>query len=150
MKTNTRWFVRAIKIRKDSVGIFILSDRDYGGTRLVHELAIDHLGDYGYCQAEQGFRFKTKWLGIHYALYLDLLHNHHGIIHTMTLSQRQRDLFQTYLDNHEDTLNFAGNGQGRKLEIQAQMQDTVRVNIAQIEVNVMIAALAQMMIDAIG
>ena len=69
----------------------------------------------------------------------------------MTLSQRQRDLFQTYLDNHEDTtLDFAGDGQGRKLEIQAQMQDTVRVNIAQIEIDVMIAALAEMMDNAIG
>lgn len=181
---NTKWFARAIYLRKrdmlanqqdddeeenQSFTMFSYPDMDKGGVHYAHFLSNDKFGQRGACQAEHGFALPCKWL-FNYHSYLQFRygtqtlpsHQEGAIVVTMTMSESQHELIEAYLNNHQDLLDAAGEGDERREMIQSMLDDEngadddnggkrpVRLNTAQVDVLEQIAKKNDMMANAIG
>ena len=164
-----RWFARAISVRKGvhpelegfniDYHIFMYPDMDYGGVQFAHALSNDKFGQWGACNAEYGFSLKSKWL-FQYPSYLQFrfgfpnLPGHFGgtVFKRMTLSNRQRELIDTYQNNHPQVINNAGNGNRRRENIEDWLNDleNVRLNVDQVNVLTRINLIDDMIYAAIN
>ena len=151
---NTRWFLHAIKSRKDSLKVYLLSDMDLGGIKIQHQLS----GSTDFSDpskkksaAEYTIQYPTYWMAINYELYEHFLNmNPTGIYLVMTLTQDAKSRITEWVNTRHELINFAGNGNHRHQQLTQMLNNDVRLNLAQIKLDAFLAAIDHMMNNAIG
>ena len=122
---------------------------DYGGILIQSQLFKNHKSPT-VPRAEKGISHKTKWMAIYYALYIHLRNNNlPDGVRCMTLTDATKARITAWLAGNQDALE-AGDTSRRLVEINNLLNNNERVNLAQIELNVLFLNLQYMMNVAIG
>ena len=151
-------FVRALKARdtEDKMPIHTFSDMDLGGVKIAHQLSTEYttdninfrrrsLGDY------LGMRFKTCWMGMYPTEYhrLRVLPPMSGVYKPMTMSNNHHNEVVAWRGNHQDDIDYAGDGDARNDEIDRFLEEKILFNIQKIPPSILDAELGTMMNNAI-
>ena len=158
MNRYTVEFVRALKARdsQDKIPIHTFSDMDLGGLRIAHQLAKEYTTDNIFFRRQSlgdylGMRFKTCWMGMYPTEYhrLRVLLPMSGVYKPMTMSNNHHNEVVVWRGNHQDDIDYAGDGDAREAEIDQFLEDKILFNIQKIPPSILDVQLGTMMDNAI-